>query len=286
MHFCSSGEIDPFNPTLTSVMDFLTDLFNKGLGYSGINTAKSAISNIVYIVNNVQIGNHILIKQFLKGVFNKKPALPRYNCTWDVGVVLKYIETDLSNKDGMLTFKQLSFKLLILLALTTGQRLQTLHSISIHNIDINNDCVKIRFSELLKTSSFKHHLSELFIQTYPNNDNLCVVQTLKQYLERTKIHRGTESNLFISYQKPYKGVSKGTLGKWIKSVLSSAGIDMDIFKPHSTRSAATSVAASKIPIETVLRTAGWRTDCTFRRFYKREITNSSAFAHSVLNEST
>ena len=114
--------------------------------------------------------------------------------------------------------------------------------------------------------------------------NICVVKTLFQYLEKTKVIRGTENQLFISYQKPYKSVSKGTLGKWIKAVLSGAGIDMNMFKPHSTRSASTSVAASKIPVETVLRTAGWKTDCTFRKFYKRNVTNNSDFARAVLDK--
>jgi hypothetical protein len=287
MHFCGSWKIDPFNPAITCVITFLTELYQKGLGYSGINTAKSAISSIVYIVNNVQIGNHIMIKQFLKGVYNEKPALPRYNCTWDVSVVLKHISDNLSNSttEGKTFLKDLSLKLVMLLALTTGQRLQTLHSIYVQNIDINCDYVKIRIGDLLKTSCQTKHLSELYIEKYPDNGNICVVKTLLQYLETTKTLRETEEQLFISYQKPYKSVSKGTLGKWIKTVLSGAGIDMNIFKPHSTRSASTSVASSKIPVETVLRTAGWKTDCTFRKFYKRNITNNSDFARSVLDKS-
>lgn len=286
MRFCCSREIDPFNPTITCVISFLTELYQKGLGCSGINTAKSDISSIVFIVNNVQIGNHIMIKQFLKGVYNEKPTLPRYNCTWDVSVVLRYISDNLSKStvEGTPSLKDLSLKLVMLLALTTGQRLQTLHSICVHNIDINCEYVKIRIGELLKTRSQTKHPSELYIEKYPNNENVCVVKTLLQYLDTTKTLCETESQLFISYQKPYKSVAKGTLGKWIKAVLSGAGIDMNIFKLHSTRSASTSVASAKIPVETVLRTAGWKTDCTFRKFYKRNITNNSDFARSVLEK--
>jgi hypothetical protein len=64
----------------------------------------------------------------------------------------------------------------------------------------------------LKTSSKSKHLSELYIEKYPDNGNICVVKTL-QYLETTKTLRKTEDQLLISYQKPYKSVLKGTLGK-------------------------------------------------------------------------
>lgn len=262
---------------------FLTELYRNGLGYSGINTAKSAISSVVNIVNNIQIGNHIMIKQFLKGVFNEKPVLPRYNCTWDVGTVLGYISNNLCVKEDYSSLKQLSFKLLMLLALTTGQRIQTLHFININSMDVCEDYVKIRIPELLKTTKYGKHLSELYIQRYKDK-TLCVVENLTRYLERTKELRGDELKLFISHQKPHKGVTKSTLGKWIKTVLTNAGINMDIFTPHSTRSASTSAASTKVSIDTVLRTAGWRQECTFRKFYKRSVTNNTEFSLSVLSE--
>ena len=43
--------------------------------------------------------------------------------------------------------------------------------------------------------------------------------------------------LFISFHKRHKAVSKDTISRWLKCVLEEAGIDMSIFKPHSTRAA-------------------------------------------------
>ena len=69
--------------------------------------------------------------------------------------------------------------------------------------------------------------------------------------------RGTESRLFIGTVKPHKHVSKDTISRWIKLVLSLAGIDIKLFKSHSVRSASTSAAKSAgIPIQTILKTAG------------------------------
>ncbi|CAC5377413.1 unnamed protein product [Mytilus coruscus] len=69
----------------------------------------------------------------------------------------------------------------------------------------------------------------------------------------------------------------------IKNLDISAGIDMTIFSPHSTRGACTSYVSGKIPIDTILRTAGWRKDSVYRKHYKRPTTNDSTFSNEVLN---
>jgi hypothetical protein len=33
----------------------------------------------------------LMIKRFMKGVFNQRPALPRYQHIWDVNIVLEYL---------------------------------------------------------------------------------------------------------------------------------------------------------------------------------------------------
>lgn len=68
-----------------------------------------------------------------------------------------------------------------------------------------------------------------------------VVTTLNEYLTRTKFARETRScsQLLLSYVKPYGLVSRDTISRWIKLVLQSSGINVNIFKPHSTRSAST-----------------------------------------------
>ena len=53
-----------------------------------------------------------------------------------------------------------------------------------------------------------------------------------------------------------------------------AGIDTTRFKPHSIRSSSTSAAAiAKVPVDTILRTAGWSGHCTFAKYYKKPIQN-------------
>ena len=257
----------------------MSELFSAGIGYSGINTAKSAISSIVNVISNKDIGNHVLVTRFMKGIFNKKPSLPRYNVTWNVALVLKHLSSVDNNSCSL---RNLSKKLVMLLALTTGQRCQTLLAIDIRNVDLEDDCVKIRIGNLLKQSSPSNHFHEIFIESFTSNLSLCVVKCLKSYLCKT-LELRSGSSVFISTIKPYKPASRSTVANWIRETLRESGINMDLFKPHSTRSAATSAAAIKVPVDTIIRTAGWKSECMFRKHYKRPVTNDSVFSNTVLS---
>ena len=78
MCFCERERFNSFNPDVNYVLKFLSELFQSGLGYSAINTAKSAISTLTAVVSNVEIGSNTLVQRFMKRIFNKKnPYLPK-----------------------------------------------------------------------------------------------------------------------------------------------------------------------------------------------------------------
>ena len=45
--FCAVRQADQFLPLVVDVLDFLTELYEKGFTYSAINTARSALSSFV-----------------------------------------------------------------------------------------------------------------------------------------------------------------------------------------------------------------------------------------------
>lgn len=69
--FCNWTMTDKFYPSVANILKFLTELHEPGLGYSALNTGKSSISSFLSIANptSVQIGSHVLIKRFMKGIF-------------------------------------------------------------------------------------------------------------------------------------------------------------------------------------------------------------------------
>ena len=82
--------------------------------------ARSALSGYVDISECDSLGEHPLMKRCIKGVFEQRPSLPKYTFTWDVDVVLMYLE-NLYPHDK-LTLKELTYKLATLLAILTTQR--------------------------------------------------------------------------------------------------------------------------------------------------------------------
>ena len=112
-----------------------------------------------------------------------------------------------------------------------------------------------------------------------SHSSLCVASTLDEYIKRTAPIRGDENQLFISTIKPHNKVTKATISRWIKTVMKAAGINTDIFKPHSTRSASTSKAQiCDVPINSILKAASWKRDSVFHRFYNRNIIVDSGHA--------
>ncbi|CAG2254849.1 unnamed protein product [Mytilus edulis] len=268
--FCSEREINSFKATELNVLEFLTSLYEIGLGYSAINTASSMLSSFMSVNQEKTVGQWPLVKR-LKGIFNLKPSLPRYQRTWDVEVVLKYLKT--LSPVYMLSLRVLTYKLVTLLLLLTGQRLQTIHSLDLDDITVTDSNIYIDVRSLLKCSKPGRHLQPIELPAFIEDKSLCIVTVLKEYLARTSCFRKTQK-LILSCIKPYSHVSKDTLGRWVKIVLQSAGVDITIYKPHSTRSASTSAALRcATSIDTILKAAGWSNESTFRKFYDKPVSN-------------
>ena len=77
--FASERDINPSEPSVCQILDFFTDFFEPGLGYSGINTARSASSAVLTTVSwTTEVGKHPLIRRFVKAVYQIKPVFPKY----------------------------------------------------------------------------------------------------------------------------------------------------------------------------------------------------------------
>ena len=93
--WCDKRQINPIQPSIAKVVDFLSERFQAGLQYSTLNSYRSAISSAIPQVEGCPVGQHPLVCKFMKGVFNSRPPQPKYSGTWDVGLVTKYLEGSL-----------------------------------------------------------------------------------------------------------------------------------------------------------------------------------------------
>ena len=251
------------------VIKFLTELYNKGQGYSAINTARSALSTFLGM-DGTTIGNAQFVKRFLKGVFELRPSKPRYSFIWDVNIVLEFLKIFYPYEG--IPLSHLTYKLVMLLALSTSQRTQTLKAIKLNNMVFGNELVMIPIYSLLKQTSAKNRKFCIYLKPFGEDPAICVVTALKEYIKRTEVNRKTENQLFISFQKPFHPVSTQTISRWLKLVLNEAGIDISLYKAHSTRAASCSKAkADNVLIDEILKNAGWKKSATFKKFYDKII---------------
>ena len=274
--WCDERKIDSFCPTLANITAFLAHSFDKGLEYRTINTHRSALSGVLPPIEGFPVGQHPL-------VLNLRPALPRYQQAWDVNVALDFLRSLPANEG--LPLSTLSQKLALLLALTARKRSSELKMLDLRFMRFLPEGVVFQLPGLTKTSS---DVKSVFFAKFDDCGKLCVAHCLQSYIERTKKFRQPLApdiayQLLVSYYRPHKPVKSCSIARWIKTILTRAGINTNVFKSHSTRLASTSKAtAGGVPLEEVLRMADWSGTSSFTRFYYRP-SFSDVYARAILS---
>ena len=107
--WCSELEVSPTRSNMNYVLDFLAELFEKGLEYKTIGTHRSAISALYEPNKNFGVGNHPSASALRSGIFNK-----------NVETVLDFL-IQLSGND-LSSDKLLTLKVSMLLSLLIASR--------------------------------------------------------------------------------------------------------------------------------------------------------------------
>jgi len=258
--------------------EFLAKLFKEStIGYSAVNTARSALSAIITPINGIPFGKQPLIQRLMRGVFKQRPSLPKYTVTFDVKKVFDFIESlDFDHLD----LEMLTKCLAVMLCLLSGQRSQTLTKLSIDFMHLEESKVVFYIPSLLKTSRPNFHQAPLEFVAYPQNESICPIRMLRLYLKATEGVR-IDKTLLMSYVKPFRAVGTKTIARWVTDILNRAGISTKTFTAHSTRSASTSKASKHLSLADVNKAAGWTNVKTFAKYYNKTITNN--FCESLLN---
>ena len=269
--FCVEKGVDQLNPGINPPLSFLCVLFDSGLKYGALNTARSALSCILKPIEGYKFGSHPITIRVLRSFYNKKPPSARYTEMWNPQLVVDLLRewTPLSS----LSLKNLTLKLTMLLLLSTCSRLQRVHGIKRSNIKFEPDgSVSICIDEIQKHSSRGKSLEILKLKPFDQDKGVCVVTILRFYMNKTSDISNAGDMLFCAYLPPHKGVGIPTIARWAKTVMSQAGVDITKFKAHSTRSASASALANAgTPLHEILRKGGWSDESTFRHFYLRSL---------------
>ena len=102
--------------------------------------------------------------------------------TWDVTDVLNYLRTLIPN--DKISLEQLSHKLVMLIALVSSQRAQTIAYIVTQDSTVSKSSVSFSVNHITKTSR-PGKPTTIKLSAYSDGDRICVLQNLREYLRRT-----------------------------------------------------------------------------------------------------
>lgn len=195
--------------------------------------------------------------------------------------VLQYLKTLVSNNE--ISLKELTLKLVMLLSLVTAQRGQSVHMLDTSGMTLNEQFCSFQLLEHTKTSQPQNPGKCIRYSQFTKDVHICPINTLTAYLKRTEKLRQDTTKLFLSYVKPFKPVFRDTISRWIKMIIQNADIDTTTFKSHSTRAALCSKANAKsVPVELIIKAAGWSSENTFQKFYNKPIVEDD-LTHELLS---
>ena len=184
-------------------MSFIAKLFHEeNYDYGVLDVVCSPLSTILPKQNGKAFGQDKIISQMMRGIFKHRLSLPKYTVLYDPDVILKYMNHLPENE-------QLNLEMLK-------------HQ---NQEDIRNYVIYIKF---------------------PENPKICIIACIEEYKKRTLLLRnhstGNGKQFVISHAPPHNPVSSATIGKYIKTFVKLAQIDIILFTPHSMRSSSISKA--------------------------------------------
>ena len=119
--FCGEQRVDPLTASPQCIVKFIHHCHGLGLSYHVMKNAISAISKYhITGDSGITMGRHPLVSRARTAFWQINPPLPRYRGTWDVKIVLRFLE-DLGENDS-LSLKQLSEKTVFLITFSTMAR--------------------------------------------------------------------------------------------------------------------------------------------------------------------
>ena len=170
--------------------------YTWNLEYRTVALYKLAISQTHDPVGSTELGSLPIVSQFTNGVFKSKPPKPKYACTWNVQSALSFLESLKPLED--LTLKQLSYKTVLLLAITSAARARKLSSLDLNYSLKKEGSWEFTLPTHTKISRPGHPARKIFLPSFPGNLKTCVVRSLTAYVEKTKNLR-TSSKLLVSH---------------------------------------------------------------------------------------
>ena len=167
----------------------------------------------------------------------------------------------------------------MLIALTNASRAHEIKNLNPSHAEDFGDRITLHISQLTKSKRQSKPNISIDLITYHKDQSLDAVSCYRAYLKRTKEWRVTEdqkSQLFLSLVIPHAPVATSTISRWLREIMTEAGINTGFFKAHSVRGASTSKACNAgLSVGQIIDKANWSRADSFRKFYHKPINVSA-----------
>ena len=286
MDWCLEREMDPIDPTIMAVSDFLTFLFEeKKLLPASIKGYRSAIASTLKHFSSVDFSSHPVLSDIIRSMELEKPTTSRIVPHWDLSLVLDCLRKSPYEPLSSCSLKCLTQKTVFLLALASGRRRSEIHALSATSGSVkfsaDKSAVNLHFFPGFLAKNQLPSVAGLPLEIPALSGSvsetvLCPVRALSIYMQRTKPFRKGRKRLFVSYVKGYdKEISACTVSRWIVDTVRSSYDNSDSTShkicAHELRALSSSFAwLNKVPLDSVLRAGYWRSENSFIKCYLRD----------------
>ena len=260
--------VQEHSPGIADVLNYLSTLFENGRKYRTINCARSMLSSTLLPIDGFPVGKHPMVTRLMKGVFNKRPPTKLLFPSWSVKQVLIMLSS--WSPARSLSFKLLSYKCVMLLALVTGKRASSISKLSLKQgyLELGESTIVLQPLGLEKNTRPGHTAAPIVIEAYNQAPEICPVHYLKAYIIRSKELRKNET-LFVSVNRPHNTVSPATVCRWLKSVITMSS---QSGSGGSTRSVTTSTGIGRgLTIDSIVKAGDWARSRTFKNHYYKPV---------------
>lgn len=155
--------------SLSNILHFLADCFHEGYEHRSTGSIRSAISVYQVHIEGNRVGKHPLLCSLMSGVFNGRPPKPRYLFVWDVvWEILSFVKVNWGS-NSELSDKNMTYKVLILMALTSSPRAYASHHLITWYMVRTPHRYKFSFHTLHKSWRKGAPPPQLVFQEYPKD---------------------------------------------------------------------------------------------------------------------
>lgn len=303
-YWCRREGIHPFSSAPHQILPYILSLAKSGLAHSSLKVHIAAISRFRRAGSGPSLWSARIVKQFLKGLFRIYPPIRPPPPIWQLNLVLNQLIRPPFEPIHRSDLKFLSWKVALLLALTSARRVGELQALTIKEpyLQFKTDTVILRTNPtFIPKVPSEFHLNEPVIlrSFFPKPSTpaerslhtLDVQRCLKFYLQRTSGFRRS-TQLFIAFSTPRKGlaITKQGISRWIANAIrychQAAGRPLQgRIRAHSTRSVSSSAALfAGVSIKDICRAATWSSVHSFTKHYCLEASDrgDAAVGQAVL----